>query len=577
MQTSHTSNGDVHCFIPLKGYVVAPLRDVTPEAVRDSARDPIMGGRDVKYKSLLNMVANRLGYAKGYDEFLSAAPELAAFKERLGLREPVRLIIDSVDASRMVPITSRSVADRLFQRGMPMPKRLFTGHGINWDVLWQFYCSKQPCRGSMPDSSDVRGMETWLGAHFDKVPISANLLSDQLLAMGDDPSSERPSPVVWSLGREEDAREIEEQKWECFEAAGVFRSWMCRSDKGWVTVHPFNDHVIFLASGNGDYDFVVRGQREAEFESKELLCRSFLMPYDIPCSGDRDHFLRWLYFEYSGWLDRDSYDAEVLYNKERWEGPIFFNGVDEALRKYLAVKAVFKLPEVTKPKQSALAVAGFHPVKLGGKDLWISDLITIRSFRQFMDESIGYADYRAKQKDVEPWEPTNCEGDEDLPAASTWYDAHAYAAWLGRRMGLGFRLLSADEYIPLATAAHKPLEGEAAERAVFLRAPTPFAWTTIMGQTVDFGQVVPGQWRGLRLRYAEGRITSARHPSELRFLVSPRFGEWLGGDIGVAVNTATLKSMWRPDTLPQKYDYTPTSNGIQDAIKIGFRLCCPGS
>jgi hypothetical protein len=530
----------------------------------------------------MNLIAAHLGYAKGYDEFRSAAPELAAFKERLGLREPVRLIIDSVDASSMVPITSRSVADRLFQRDLPMPKRLFTGHGVNWKSLWQIYCSKQPRRESVPDSSDVRGTETWLGEYFDKVPISANLLSDQLLAMGDDPASERPSPVVWMLGREEDAREIEEQKREFLEAAGVFRRWICRSDKGWVTVHPFSDHVIFLASDNGDYDFVVRGQRDAEFESKEqlysstLLYRSFLKPYDIPCSGDRDHFLRWLYFEYSGWLDREGYDAEVLHHKERWECPIYFDGVDEALRNHLTVKAVFKLPELTKPKLSALATAGFHLVKVGGKDLWISDLTTVRSFRQFMDESSEYADYRAKQEDVDPWEPTNYEGDGDLPAAATWYDAHAYAAWLGRRMGLGFRLLSADEYIPLATAAHRPLEGEEADWAVLLRAPSPFVLTN-QGQPVDSHQVVHEQLQGFRLRYDQGRLTTALGPSELRFLVSPRFGEWLGGKKGVAVNTATLKSMWRRDALPQEYDYTPTRNGMRNTSKIGFRLCCPSS
>ena len=166
--------------------------------------------------------------------------------------------------------------------------------------------------------------------------------------------------------------------------------------------------------------------------------------------------------------------------------------------------------------ETALQSDGFIPVLIGGRLMHVSNLITMEQFNQFMRDNSHYAAYSREQGDVDPWESANYAPDQTQPAVVTWYDANAYAAWISKTKKLPVRLLTEEEYLQIS-------------------------------------------------------FTS----TDLEFLASPEFGEWLN-EPAAAINTATKESLCYPGFNASKARFSARSTGAYKRMRVGFRLCYLG-
>jgi len=184
-----------------------------------------------------------------------------------------------------------------------------------------------------------------------------------------------------------------------------------------------------------------------------------------------------------------------------------------------------------------------------------------------------YAAYRGALPSVDCWESVNLEVDSFLPAAVTWYDANAYAAWVSKHHKLPVRLLSEEEYLAIARPV-MPAAGITSEQfyqggyprlcRFFLPDGTPLEDHQSSATKVDFQDLLFG--------YIPEAIQWTQADSGLTFLVSADYGEWLYQE-GAAVNTSTLSSLCDPEISSYRYRFAARSTGKYKSKKVGFRLC----
>jgi len=126
-----------HRFIPLQGFHIAPLSDVTPAAIKSAARQSVEEFKDretLELNTALNFLAKRMGFRGGYGGYKEQYENLRRFMQDHGLVKRYDLITPRF----RVPIVSlkpRQVADRLFLSGKPFPKRIFTGYDFDWSSM----------------------------------------------------------------------------------------------------------------------------------------------------------------------------------------------------------------------------------------------------------------------------------------------------------------------------------------------------------------------------------------------------------------------------------------------------------
>jgi len=353
------------------------------------------------------------------------------------------------------------------------------------------------------------------------------------------------------------------------EVAKIFRTWIDRLEEGWLHVIPYNQSLIFLRDRHGAYDFLVPGFRDEAFDHQ--IFGNYLHYKDIPKSNDVYHFRRWLYFEYSGWLEQDEHCSETAYYANLKE-PMDYPGPEVILRDYFLRSGKYESPRAT-----ATAVDGYYAVRLSGRLLCVSNLITIRQFKDFMDHNPEYAKYSREPERVDRWETVNSDEDQSLPASVTWYDANAYAAWISKTRGLPVRLLYQDEYLGIvhSTLGHPGtiLEqdflnmGHRRLCRFFLPDGTP-----LEGHPPYMEEE---QFQNLHFRFIRDAMNWKTTSSGLKFLVSQHFGEWLNGE-AVAVNSLTLSSLCYADIPPLTGRFCAASTGKYKSKKVGFRLCYLG-
>lgn len=578
---------------------IIPITDITPEALKKSARKTKTDREKVSLTARQNIIAKSLGFKGGFSGYQQEyKSNLIPFMKEKGLHTRANLITPQHDLP-MIKLSAGQIADRIFLSKSPKPKKIFTGYNIDWNVInLKFHSTRNPWwkhfngqftlqdfidafegKGPLTDLSPeeviysaVEAKRPFITAYWD------NLLGD-LLVQTEKEEGKKLSRCIEGIFRgfkpnlyavdiedpqtEKDKKIVE----ECVDALTIFVLWSRLQSEGWVEVIPYNEKLNFLKGENGEYDFLFPYLKNYEFDHN--IYKPRLRNDDLCKSMDSYHFPRWKYFEYKGWEEHDRHEAES-YHYQR--GGVRQNppGLDECLRIYLLDKGSYE-----QPTAKCSNGGDFSLCNLGGKKLFVSSLITVDQFYQFMDAHPEYCEYSRAlpdNSDVDPWQSNNDKIDGHLPAAVTWYDAVAYATWVKKTRELPVRLLSEQEYYQLA-APRKPmsLEEFCQSDASYQNAPQlcQLFFKDLNPNDTDFATI---NNKDCTQRYIPDALEWSTTDQGVQFLISTYFGEWLAQKSS-AINTRTLSGLLDPGASPYRAPFTSDSTGRYKKMKVGFRLC----
>lgn len=349
-----------------------------------------------------------------------------------------------------------------------------------------------------------------------------------------------------SISDEDATLDIESQKYIQTLLTDRFKE----SNAGWVNVLPYNDNLIFLSDGKGNFDFLVRNQRDRQFNHQ--LFGSKLKRGDIPSFVEDYRFERWHYFEYEGNREWDSHCSEMYYYHN---GGIKQNypGTQAILRDYYQFKGAY-LPE---NRTSNIRLDGFNQVSIGEKEMMVSELITIGDLIYFLEQNTEYCKYRQGDSLA----PVNSESDITLPVSCTFFDTLAYIHWLEKQTGVPIRLLSYSEYKVLRGNNWSQAKRNQDSDMTFIRpSGEPYNSHPPYMADTDFDN--------LHLRFPKPLRNIEN--SGLQFIDSDFFCEWLLE--GAQIRSTSLTSFYMNKYVlrargPQE------STGKYKGMKTGFRLC----
>jgi hypothetical protein len=580
-------------YIPFKKFHVAPLSDITPEAVKHAANLACTTYRDhevLQLPTALNFISQRLGFKSGFGDFREEYhTKLSVFMKAHGLLVRKDLITRNDPGFDIVSLRPREVSDRLVFQGQPLPRKIFTGYDVDWFELNNRFFYNNPWREDpaydefclpydvvmerfskaerQSPGSAMQILEAAVAAcDFHIRSGASNLLGDQLLWFQDDRGDELKFVPRVYRPKHCSPENFHRQEERIRDVTRLLRFWIERLGKGWVELIPYNEALLFLKGCDGAYDFLIPGFRDELFNHNPF--QPYLRNADVPKSNDVYHFRRWLYFEFEGWLEAETHRSEItFYSRERT--PADYPGPEDVLKQHLILSGAYR-----QPKKTAKGADGFYPTNVDGIWLYVRNLVSIREFREFMAQNPEYAAYSRKVDRVDHWESVNCDDDPSLPAAVTWYDANAYAAWISRTRGLPVRLLSDEEYQEIARPIIQPPEGiqhhdflnTELERLCrfFHRDGTPIIGHPPYLPEEDF--------QNLKLCFIPEAMTWKQSPSGLNFLTSYHFGEWLNEE-AAAVNSRSLSCLYNLGVRPGRGRFSAKSTGKYKSKKIGFRLC----
>lgn len=322
------------------------------------------------------------------------------------------------------------------------------------------------------------------------------------------------------------------------------------SDAGWVNVLPYNDKLIFLSDGKGNFDFLVKNQRRAIF-SHEIYGNN-LKRADIPSFIEDYRFERWHYFEYEGNREWDSHCSEKHYYRN---GGLMQNypGTQAILREYYQYKGIYRPAN----RSSNVRLDGFNQVSINEKEIMVSELITISDLIYFLEENTEYS----KNRQGDSLAPVNSEPDITQPASCTFFDVLAYINWLEKQTGVPLRLLSYLEY--------KSLRGENWSEPK-RNQDSDMTFISTSGEKYDSHPPYMAQNDFDNLHLSFPKPLHCVEENGLQFVDSNFFCEWLLE--GVQIRSTSLTSFYMDD-------YVLRARGPQDStgkykgMKTGFRLC----
>lgn len=578
-------------YLPFKKFHIASITDLSEESVKVASYALKKDRQAIKLGTIQNYIAKSLGFRAGFAGFKQEVTgPLPEFMREHGLVKCSNLVAPRDDFACMIKLGHRQIADRLFDSQRLMPSRLFTGYDIDWYGVNNRWFRHNPWKpnGRMdcPSFDDVHRalkeaadgcvkkrsqlLEAAVAAAQPKLMFQPNLLDDMLSDFGSAKFDPSLIQIKRYFGPEHGSEARAKAASEMRDAVRIFRLWMEEQLSGWVDILRYNENLIFLRGRNGEYDFVFRGMRDEPFGHDPF--GPYLRSKDVPKSNDSYHFKRWLYHHYRGNLEADQHRAEIHYYNCGGQSNAY-PGEQRILRDWLIADGVYRPPAKSRPVAS-----GFLSVKLGEELVSISDLITIEEFKAFLDAEPSYLLHRNKQRGLDRWDTVNADDAIHLPAAVTWYDANAYAAWVSRTRKLPVRLLTEDEHALLrGVAVFDPLPEDRQLRDDSI----PWEnWPAIGEFMSPDGHLIDGHppymeeadFQNLRYRFIPSALCWHSAPCGLRFLVSARFGEWLNEE-GAAVNSAHGTSLCYGLFSPYRGKFSAKSTGKYKGMKVGFRLC----
>lgn len=557
---------------------------------REKKQVPVSKDKALKVTALQNALAHTLG-GRSYDQWRATElPRILVFLSEHGMTRPSDLIKWPVRPLFASPLTAQRLAERFFDSGLPLPKRLFTGVGsmlfaprgygrmdsqelagkpMYYDEERLEFCAAREnevmlrahdLRVKGPDAPaylDLTGRSLLLNSVSEYVGMMYNLLGDNLT----DPMQVAPVFTMYGTSAKENALDQE--------IFAMFRREIEQSSAGWVNVIPMpgNDRIVFLKGADGTFDWVVRDQRDKPFTENSFY--PIFRSHELPSAMLTSKLAARLYFSKGEWRERLEHLAE---SQHYADGGSTANwpGYDKLIYRKLIADAAYAPPRpLTGPQDH-----GFTPHRLKDRCLMVSPLVTVDEFWRFYEQS----EWRRVRTDRLDKAGVRIEADlgavnlhdvGDVPASVTWFDAIAYCRHVENETGLPVRLLEVEEWREIAPAP---------ARDIVTQGWGDLTWVNMGGDGRTgtdsmhrYPEACPedGGW----LRFGKD-LTWSSNREGLRFLSVVDFGEWLGDyetGYAAAANAATGKALM---TGPLERDRCAAHLTMRyKGLKVGFRLC----
>jgi hypothetical protein len=539
--------------------------------------------KSLKSSWLYDSLAISLG-APSYEHWLRVENErILDFLLENGMTRPADLINWSYKPGFASALTAGRLADRFFNSGLPLPKRLFTGVGsllfaasgvgrmdiqevarkhMFGDEAYLEYCEchadevvfrAHDLKGSSgPEFLDLTGRMLLLNAISERVGCSYNLLGDNLF----DPREGDPVLTLYNASEKE--LDLDRRLFH------IFRTEIELSDDGWVEVLPLpgNNNIIFLKGADGTFDWVIRDQRDRPFIANSL--GHMFKPNELPSAMQNPKLEAHLYFRTGEWRERLEHDAEHRYYAE---GGLAANwpGYDKLLMRELVAARGYSPPRPTYGHASTHFVS--HRLK--EQCLMISPLITIDEFWRFYDDSEWRHTRqdrakKAKQDMKVHLSAVNLGDPGHLPVSVTWFDAIAFCRHYELQTGLPVRLLAVDEWKQISPVPLRDIEKDGWG---------DLTWRVIGGDGLNGWETTHRYKEGGVLQFDDD-LSWSFNPEGLSFLSIVDFGEWLSDyhlGYAPAANAATGRAL---RTGPLERDKCLAASTMQyKGLKVGFRIC----
>lgn len=555
----------------------------------------------LKATALYESIAKSLG-AKSYDQWRNEeCPKLQKFLDDQGMHTPTDLINCKFRPRFGYELTARRVAERFFNSGLPLPRRIFTGVGSNlfapdaygradFDMLTRGcklrtdearfdYCiehgdqvllraeyMKESC--SIP-YLDMTGRMLLLHTFSEYVGCMYHLLGNNLM----DPMI--GEPVMRSYNVCEQEKEFELKLFE------QFRLQIESSSDGWIEVLPvpFNANIIFLKGPNGSFDWIIRDQRDEKFSSNKYY--PFFRNDELPSVLSQNKIEAHLYFSIGNWYEQLEHRAEEKH---------YFSGGD--LSNWPGYKKLIEKELIAEGYNAPRSIAGkfnhdFVPHRLDKYCLMVSPLISIREFFSFYIKK-NWGQTRLERAQDANWYiegnlmSVNSDQDQNLPVSVTWLDAIAYCKNFEIETKLPVRLILADEWCQIAPRA-KPVTNQiSSARSFIVKGGEPMPRDTyfeergwcVEGSDGRFGKDSTDCYlpNGKLLFNSNFQLFS--NSESLDFVKSPGFGEWLGDsryEKSALIAAAYADEEGRKSIESNSYIIGDALR--EEGFKVGFRIC----
>lgn len=554
--------------------------------------------RSLKSVALQDALARTLG-AQSYSHWREVEqPKIADFLGEHGMSVPTDLIKWPYSPRMVSALVAQQVADRLFNSGLALPKRIFTGVGsclfaaracgrLDFDQAAGYafltdqqryvFCEQHEDEilfradymqdGSGLDYLDMTGRMLMLNAVSEFVGCMFNMMGSNLMepAVGE--------PVMRSYNMSAEGLAFELQLFR------LFRKEIEGSDDGWVEVLPVpgNANLIFLKGANGAFDWVVRDQRDKAFSSNPLY--PFFDKDEVPKAMDQSKLDGHLYFATGTWAEKLEHDAE---SRHYAEGGTAANwpGYAKLIQRELIASQGYRSPRAT----TGAVSDHFIPHRLGERCLMVSPLVTIAEFFDFCSRT-NWGQIRqekarkTRENKIDDLGAFNMDP-SDLPASVTWLDAVAYCRDYETRTGLPVRLMTIDEWRLLApppmdfshVRSSRLLiakEGEMPDDPVYEQ----MGWGIVGGDGKLGGNSSHCYRPGGSMHYGPN-LKWVDNDEGVPFLSVPGFGEWLSDYQHGAAPIASVATGQSIVGGSIERNLCPVHMAMSyKGVKVGFRLC----
>jgi len=454
-----SASSDPVGWLLLRDSHAAPLTGLSPDELKRSCREAVrVPGLPLKHTTGLKAIVGALGFSGDFGNYTHEHwPRVQEFLRDAGATSQANHFVrdqDAVDLRFANNPKRRTLADRLFIGGAPLPSRAFTGYGFDFGVYAAMF--GQVSNGWRPsdnayEPSDLEEARVWLFRNRFELNGGHNYIGDQLLQG----VAGRTEFTRYSAGGQ-DPQDLESDLRKLNKTWQVFRWIVDQADAGWVRILRFNDALIFLVAADGTWDFVWRDLRMSQPTPERPPEGWAGLPLGFQPSwlAEEPLFDRWLYMRRGHWEEKVLHEAETDHYARGGEAGDGYPGTDAITRSYLERAGIdVQASSAESPPERGDLPASYSAVKLSdGRLIGLSPLVTAAELGVMLSET-GWNKHRPGD-DLEPANP-----DPSRPAGATWYDALAYCSWAEKKLGLRVRLLTREEHRQIRPFADKHYEG----------------------------------------------------------------------------------------------------------------------
>jgi len=581
-------------FLPTKDFHVLHITGLSPDDLKQAYKTCDKDKNVFKLNSALNFMIKNFGLTGNISDYTRwYNNKLVPFMEANGL-DNYRNLSQQPDSNNGIKFfTYKQIADRLYYSEKQVPYKIFTGHksmfsyedGKVFLVEREKENKKYKLKYTFVNGVIYQDIEE-INIDFTQYITFKNLTGDVFIEYKDDQIDEYIQEVYTpNIGNSPNMNFIEKniknkyyqsKKIETYiDYAKDVKNTMQKFTDDWVEIIKFED-IYFLKASNGDYDFVFKNLRDTPFDTKESFYAPYLKHGDVPSAFNEDYdFQRWLYFGHKNsknklknitinelWEENDRHLAEDFFYKNGGISSLY-PGQDNILKNYYKSIGLYQYSSSSNKD----GIEMFKKVLVDDfSELYVTDLITIEQYNEFLKDNIEYLKNRYKKLDL--LQSVNSEKDQTLPVTVTWYDTLAYCKWIEKKYDIPVRLLKVDEY----RLVHPKSDG-------FGEQSHSHSFDTIKFENYNTYPPYMAEDAFQNLKFSYIKKPSYEISKEnISFCIEKQFGEWLYhynndmasmimpyhmGDFRFGVNLEMIKKPYM----------SASSSGKYKKIKIGFRIC----